>query len=200
MTTGLLNVTPPATFSDWIRSKGSEVAEKILGATPLDDGRLRDYWTGASPSWEPLSKDLPHIEKSGAIDWSKYDPGSFYTTTFGETWKSPTLEELDRLKKELCKPLRLPWDLAFPEEEKIDSLLTIRRLKDMEDKIFIAIILEKPFKKEQEEEGKQAKILVDPFVVIADDEDDAVVQALLKKAEEIKDCNKRKLKVFVRPF
>lgn len=66
--------------------------------------------------------------------------------------------------------------------------------------LFEVAILEKPTKKEVEEEGAIEKLLTDPLLtVVATDEHSAALLAALKAGIPA-DVDKARLKVLVRPF
>lgn len=66
--------------------------------------------------------------------------------------------------------------------------------------LFEVALLETPKPKDQEENGAMEKIILMPTPMVARDEQSAAVAAVMENSEKIKDCDKSRLKVLVRPF
>ena len=71
---------------------------------------------------------------------------------------------------------------------------------NMYGKLFWVIAAKNPPKKEVEENDAMSEIVMQPKVILARSEQDAVVQTLLSNPPELKDIPKNQLDVIVRPF
>ena len=66
--------------------------------------------------------------------------------------------------------------------------------------LFEVAIVENPTKKDAEENGALEKVVLQPTTVVAADQQSAGITAIMDNTEAIKECDKSRLQVLVRPF
>ena len=66
--------------------------------------------------------------------------------------------------------------------------------------LYEVAILELPTKKEVEEHGTPEKLVFGPKAVVAQDEQQAAISAVMDTTEDLKDIDRQRMQVLVRPF
>ena len=62
------------------------------------------------------------------------------------------------------------------------------------------VILELPVKEDAEKKGALERVVTGPTLVVASDEQNAAVQAVLDNADKLKEVARERMSVLVRPF